>query len=37
MCPRCGGPMIQRTNRRSGQPFLGCSRYPRCKGTRTQP
>jgi len=31
-CPICGLPMVQRTGPR-GQ-FLGCSTYPKCKGTR---
>lgn len=31
-CPRCGSPMRRRSGR-YGQ-FWGCSRYPRCKGTR---
>ncbi len=30
-CPECESPMVLR-NGRSG-PFLGCSRYPECKGT----
>ncbi len=33
-CPRCGSQMIQRTNRKSGNTFYGCSRYPNCRGTR---
>lgn len=33
-CPRCGSKMVERTNRRSRQSFLGCSRYPKCRGTR---
>lgn len=33
-CPRCGSKMIERTNRKTGQTFFGCSRYPRCRGTR---
>jgi DNA topoisomerase-1 len=32
VCPKCGAPMVRRTGRRG--PFLGCSRYPQCKGTR---
>lgn len=32
-CPRCGSSMRQRKGR-YGQ-FWGCSKYPRCKGTRT--
>jgi DNA topoisomerase-1 len=31
-CPDCGAPMKLRTAR--GNYFLGCSKYPRCKGTR---
>jgi hypothetical protein len=37
-CPKCGGPMKRRTSRRgehSGQAFLGCASYPKCRGTRT--
>jgi restriction system protein len=33
-CPRCGSPMIERASRLTGKRFLGCSQYPRCKGTR---
>lgn len=33
-CPRCGSKMIERTNRKNGQKFYGCSRYPKCRGTR---
>ncbi|MBU2999603.1 topoisomerase DNA-binding C4 zinc finger domain-containing protein [Roseovarius nubinhibens] len=33
-CPRCGGDMHQRTNRKTGQAFWGCARYPKCRGTR---
>lgn len=32
-CPRCGGSMVSRTNRRTGEAFLGCLAYPKCKGT----
>ncbi len=31
-CPECGADMVARSGRR-GQ-FLGCSRYPQCRGTR---
>ncbi len=31
-CPECGGPMKLRQYR--GRYFLGCSGYPKCKGTR---
>jgi hypothetical protein len=33
-CPRCGSPMLTRTNRESGDAFLGCSRFPDCRATR---
>jgi len=33
-CPRCGASMSARKNRKTGQSFLGCSRYPQCRGTR---
>jgi len=33
-CPRCGSKMIERTNHKTGQTFFGCSRYPKCRGTR---
>lgn len=36
-CPNCGSSMIRRTARRGrnpGRQFWGCSRYPRCYGTR---
>ncbi|MBM3500211.1 MAG: type I DNA topoisomerase [Armatimonadetes bacterium] len=29
-CPECGAAMVVRRSRRG--PFLGCSRYPKCKG-----
>lgn len=36
-CPRCRNRMIARTAKRGrnrGEPFWGCSQYPRCYGTR---
>jgi DNA topoisomerase-1 len=35
-CPECGGPMALRESRRGnrGGFFLGCKKYPKCKGTR---
>jgi len=32
-CPRCQSEMKQRNGPRG--PFLGCSQYPRCRGTRS--
>ena len=37
VCPRCGSAMVERTNRGSGEPFLGCTRFPACRGTRPMP
>jgi DNA topoisomerase-1 len=34
-CPECGAPMKLRPSRRGY--FLGCSKYPKCKGTREAP
>jgi DNA topoisomerase-1 len=34
-CPECGGPMKLRSSRRGS--FLGCAKYPKCKGTREAP
>jgi restriction system protein len=37
-CPTCGADMRQRVARRgvlAGEPFWGCSRYPKCKGKRS--
>ncbi|WP_420008486.1 restriction endonuclease [Xanthomonas sacchari] len=32
-CRRCGSVLVQRTNRRTGDAFLGCSQFPHCRGT----
>jgi DNA topoisomerase-1 len=32
-CPECGGPMKLRSGR-GGSYFLGCAKYPKCRGTR---
>ena len=34
-CPTCEAPM--RPRRGTKGPFLGCSRYPDCRGTRPMP
>lgn len=31
-CP-CGGEVVRRVRRSDGSPFLGCSRYPKCRRT----
>ena len=33
-CPKCGSPMVEKANGRTGRPFWSCSRYPDCTGTR---
>jgi len=36
-CPRCGADLVQRvakSGKSSGQAFLGCSEYPKCKFTK---
>ncbi|MDQ1062666.1 restriction endonuclease [Stenotrophomonas sp. SORGH_AS_0282] len=35
-CPRCGSTLVQRKNRRTGEHFLGCSQFPRCRGSGEQ-
>lgn len=35
-CPDCRGQMMKRTNRRTGEIFYGCRRYPVCQGTRNE-
>ncbi|MCC4602232.1 restriction endonuclease [Xanthomonas melonis] len=32
-CPRCGSTLVQRRNRRTGENFLGCSQFPKCRGS----
>lgn len=33
-CPKCGGEMVKRVNRKTGQAFWGCMKFPTCRGTR---
>ncbi|WP_279361960.1 restriction endonuclease [Xanthomonas sacchari] len=33
-CARCGSTLVQRTNKRTGEIFLGCSQFPRCRTLR---
>jgi ssDNA-binding Zn-finger/Zn-ribbon topoisomerase 1 len=33
-CPRCSSSMVLRTRSRDAHKFYGCSRFPKCKGTR---
>lgn len=36
-CPLCSGSMADRTVKTTGIDFLGCKKYPACKGTRNYP
>ncbi len=36
-CPRCGGVMVERVHRPTGERFLGCRRFPQCRGVRSLP
>ena len=33
-CPECGSPMRLQKSRFGGRYFLGCTKYPKCKGTK---
>ncbi len=33
-CPRCGALLVPRRNSKTGEPFLGCSRFPNCRHTQ---
>lgn len=34
LCSRCQSEMVKRTNGATGQQFLGCSKFPKCKYTK---
>ncbi|WP_236630686.1 type I DNA topoisomerase [Mycoplasma sp. ATU-Cv-508] len=36
-CPKCGSPLVVKTNRRTRERFFGCSRYPECKHAENDP
>ena len=36
-CPKCGARMVERINGNTGEPFMGCSRYPECAATQPIP
>lgn len=36
ICPDCGSEMKLRTNSQNGQKFWGCTKYPKCRGTRDE-
>jgi ssDNA-binding Zn-finger/Zn-ribbon topoisomerase 1 len=31
-CPNCSSPIIERKNKNSKGTFLGCSKFPTCRG-----
>jgi restriction system protein len=33
-CPRCAAPMVKRKNRKNGEEFWGCSKFPGCRGVQ---
>lgn len=33
-CPKCGANTVKRPNRKTGASFLGCSKFPKCRGSR---
>jgi len=33
--PYCNGRLVIRTNRNTGQKFIGCENYPKCKYTES--
>lgn len=33
-CPKCGSGWRERTNSKTGEKFLGCSKYPNCKTSK---
>lgn len=33
-CPTCGAALVERHARKTGERFLGCSRFPKCRGIR---
>ncbi len=34
VCPKCGAAMVERVNRKTGDRFMGCSKFPKCRATR---
>ncbi len=36
-CPKCSSAMVARANSRTGERFLGCSNFPKCRGARPLP
>lgn len=36
MCDKCNSPMVSRTAKNTGEKFLACSAYPRCKNIKNE-
>lgn len=34
LCPDCGGKLLLKFNKTTGEQFMGCSKYPECKFTK---
>lgn len=34
ICPRCRSNLVERTNRKTGEKFWGCSKFPKCRFVR---
>ena len=34
-CPRCKANLVERHNKNTGAPFWGCSKFPKCKYTKS--
>ena len=35
VCPDCGAPLVERENSKTGAPFWGCSKFPKCKYSKS--
>lgn len=31
LCEKCGSPLVKRVNSYTGEEFLGCSAFPKCR------
>ena len=34
-CPHCKADLVERKNSKTGAPFWGCSKFPKCKYTKS--
>ncbi len=37
LCPKCNSNLVVRTNKRDGNKFLGCPKFPKCKHAEPKP